>query len=154
LQCIHYRGHDPAIISRLSAMGEMDVCDTAPPPGTELGLRVHVTFATTHPSDLAALAASFKAYLKKQRGEYSRISFPWFSSGQTSVKYKRNDKGWRHVQFERHDDLTHVCHDGCDDTSVSWYITNWLSTFDGIKDFRWYTESGWQNTGVWHSSHN
>lgn len=28
LQCIHYRGTDPEIISRIRAMGEIAVCDT------------------------------------------------------------------------------------------------------------------------------
>src|SRR5436190_13493730 len=77
LQCIHYRGNDPAIVTRLSAMGEIGACDTTPLPSTELGLRTHLTFAALQRSDPASLAASYKAFLKTQRGKYSRISFPW-----------------------------------------------------------------------------
>jgi len=110
LQCIHYRGNNPAIISRLSAMGEMDVCDTTPPSDIELGLRTHVTFATKQSTDLTALASSFKRYIKSQRGEYSRILFPWRSTAPTTVKYNRNETGWHAVQFGRHNDCVHVSH--------------------------------------------
>ena len=137
LQCIHYRGNDPAIISRLSAMGEMDVCDTSPPNGIELGLRVHATFATNQSTDLSVLASSFKAYVKAQHGKYSRISFPCQIPGPTTVKYKRNDSGWRIVQFDQQGNLAHVSHDSCDDTSVSSYISHWLATLDGVTDIRW-----------------
>ncbi|MDA7873761.1 ferredoxin [Rhodopirellula sp.] len=153
LQCIHYRGIDPAIISRLSAMDQMEICDTTPPPGTELGLRTHVTFATNQTPDLPILTSSFKAFLKTQRGEYSRISFSWFASASNTVRYKRNDRRWRNVFFEICDDRVHVSHDAADDTGVSWYIHRWLMTLDGLSDIRWYTEDGWQNSGVWHHSH-
>jgi hypothetical protein len=153
LQCIHYRGNDPAIISRLSAMGEMEICDTEPPPGTELGLRTHVTFATQQAPDLPVLAASFKAFVKTQHGEYSRIAFPCSSSSSTTVTYQRNDNRWRNVRFDTCDDRVHVSHDADDDIGVSWYIYRWLATLDGLYDIRWYTEDGWRNSGVWHHSH-
>ncbi len=153
LQCIHYRGNDSAIISRLSAMDEMEICDTTPPPGTELGLRTHVTFATTRSPDMQMLASSFKAFLKTQRGEYSRISFPWFSSSSITVTYKRNDRRWRNVAFESCDDQVHVSHDADDDIAVTWYIYQWLDTLNGLSDIRWYTDDGWRNSKVWHHSH-
>ena len=31
LQCIHYRGNDPAILQRIADMGESDVCDALEP---------------------------------------------------------------------------------------------------------------------------
>lgn len=153
LQCIHYRGNDSAIISRLSVMDEMEICDTTPPPGTELGLRTHVTFETNQKLDVAMLASSFKQFVKSQRDEYSRISFPWFASSPTTVTYRRNDRRWRNVTFETCDDRVHVSHDAADDTGVSWYICRWLATCDGLSDIRWYTEHGWQNSKVWHHSH-
>jgi hypothetical protein len=152
VQCIHYRGNDPAIISRLSAMGEMDICDTTPPPGTEIGLRTHLTFLAPERHDLASLCSSFKTFLKTQRGKYSRMVLPWRSTA-TTARYKRNDKGWRNVVFERHKDRVHALHDGHDDTSVSWYLARWLETLNGVTDIRWYTDSGWSTTGVWHPSH-
>ena len=151
LQCIHYRGNDPAIISRLSAMDEIEICDTEPPPGTELGLRTHVTFATNQTPDVPMLASSFKAFVKTQRGEYSRVSFPWFASSSTTVTYKRNDKRWRNVTFEICGDRVHVWHDA--DTGVSWYIQRWLVTLNGLSDIRWYTDHGWRISKVWHRSH-
>lgn len=153
LQCIHYRGNDSSIISRLSAMDEMEICDTTPPPGTELGLRTHVTFSTNQTPDLPALAASFKAFVKTQRGEYSRISFPWLASSQTTVTYRRNDRRWRNVTFDSCDNRVHVSHDAPDETGVSWYIHQWLAISDGLSDIRWYTEGGWRNSKVWHHSH-
>ena len=153
LQCIHYRGNDRAIISRLSAMGEMEVCDTTPPLGTELGLRTHVTFAVTQTPDLSKLASSFKVFVKLQRGKYSRISFPWFPSPTTTVTYKRNDNRWRNVVFDILDGRVHVSHDAHVDTGVSWYIARWLRTLDDVADIRWYTEVAWQNSGAWHHSH-
>lgn len=152
LQCIHYRGNNPAIISRLSAMGEMNVCDSAPPAGTELGLRTHVTFLRPQGHDLDWLALSFKAFLKTQRGKYSRIRFPWRSAA-TTVKYKRNEETWRNVAFEEHDERVHVFHDAQDDTGVSWYLARWLETLEGVTEVRWYTETGWSTTDVWHPAH-
>tara|TARA_R100000789_G_C2965165_1_gene139110 strand:- start:69 stop:743 length:675 start_codon:yes stop_codon:yes gene_type:complete len=153
LQCIHYRGNDPALISRLSAMDVMEICDTAPPPGTELGLRTHVTFATDRTPDLPMLASSFRSFLKTQRGQYSRISFPWLALSSTTVTYKRNDRRRRNVALAICDGGTHVSHDAGDDISVSWCIHRWLATLDGLSDIRWYTEDGWRNSGVWHHSH-
>lgn len=74
--CIHYCGTDQAIITRLSAMGEMDVCDTTPAPNTELGFRTHITFVVPKPPDLSALATSFKSFLIEQQGEYIKTRFP------------------------------------------------------------------------------
>lgn len=153
LHCIHYRGNDPAIISRLSAMDEMDICDTNPPPGTELGLRIHVIFATNQTVELSVLASSFKTFVKTQRGEYSRISFPWIPSSSTTVRYRRNDNRWRNVVFANFENRVHVSHDAYDDTGVSWYIARWLATLDGLSDILWCTEDGWRNSGVWHHSH-
>lgn len=153
LKCIHYRGRDPAIISRLSAMGEMDVCDSTPLPGIELGLRNHVTFATPHSNDLSNLGSSFKAFVKNQNGEYSRVSFPLFSGNTTTIKYKRNDEGWHSVRFGHHKDFVHVWHDSGDASSVSSYINHWISTLENVSNIRWYTDNAWHSTGVWHRSH-
>ena len=153
LQCIHYRGNDPAIISRLSAMDEMAICDTPPPPETELGLRTHVTFTTTESPDLVMLASSFKAFVKTRRTKHCRISFPWFSSSSTTITYRRNDDGWHNVDFEICDEHIHVFHDAHDNAGVSWYICRWLDTMDGLDDVRWYTADGWCEPKVWHHSH-
>ena len=133
-------------------MGEMDVCDATPPPGTELGLRTHMTFAARQDHDLPSLASSFKAFLKTQRRKYSRISFPWRIKP-TTVNYKLNGEGWRSVVFEFVDDRVHVFHDGLDDTGVSCYVARWLETVGTAIYVRWYTEAGWSTTGVSHRLH-
>ena len=153
LPCIHYRGHDPAIISCLAAMGEMDICDTVPPVGTELGLRSHVTFACTPYKDLSGLAASFKTFLSTHRGKYARITFPSRAGSSTTVKYKRNDEGWHLVNFDKQDDFVHVWHESHRATSVSWYISRWISSLEHAADIRWYTNDAWNHTGKWHRSH-
>lgn len=153
LECIHYRGNDSAIISRLSAMGEMNVCDTNPPPGTELGIRMHVTFATQKADDFPVLASSFKEFLKTKRSKYCQITFPQFSIEPNTVEYKLNDTGWRCVYFDQHYGQVHVWHDDGEDTCASWHIGEWLGTRDGISDIRWFTDDGWHNTGVYHSSY-
>ncbi len=153
LACIRYRGNNAAIITRLSAMGEMAVCDTTPPPGTELGLRTHVTFALRGAADLRGLAASFQAFVKSQDGPYSRIAFPWRLPIATTVAYQQNGGPRRNVVFDWHARRVHLWHDGRDDPSVSRYIARWLATLDGVMQIRWYTDDGWRTTGVWHSTH-
>jgi hypothetical protein len=76
MECIHYCGTDQAIISRLSAMGQLHVCDTTPPPDAELGFRTHITFVASKTPDLSSLASSFKSLLNREQGEYSQITFP------------------------------------------------------------------------------
>lgn len=152
LQCIRYRGNDADIFSRLSAMDEMEICDNEPPPGTELGLRRHVTFETKNTPDMTTLASSFKAFVRTKCSEYSRISFPWFTLSSNIFTYKRDYKGWCKVKFEISTDRIHVSHDA-DDLVVTWHVYQWLSTLSDLLDIRWYTDDGWRNSNVWHHSH-
>ena len=153
LQCIHYRGKDVPIISRLSAMGEMDVCDTPPPTGTELGIRNHATFESNESKlELSDLAHSFRSFLATQEHEYCKFKFlP--SDSASVVTFMRNDDDLRNVVFEQSNTQIHVFHDGPDVSGISWYIARWLTAQDEYKDIRWFTDDGWNNTGKWHPKH-
>lgn len=152
VHCICYRGSSPAVITRLSAMGQMEVCDTSPPAGTELGLRTHVTFSLPVATTPATLAASFRQFLRAQLDKYFRVSFPWFPTGPTVVKYKLRHKDWCVVHFEHHQNFLHVSHAGWEDAWAITTINWWLASLEQASEVRWYTQTGWSTTGVWHSS--
>jgi len=173
LNCIRYRGTDPAIFTRISASGELDVCDLEPPPGTELGFRTHVTFRVTKPNTprISVLMRQFKQYLKAQIDSYrklmdshpvSRHRLSWLGVSMYRLRFRwwtpRNTMTflyppfWQTVRFEILQSDSRTIH--ISSTPAHHYlIANWLKTLPDTQDVRWYTEEGWSTTGVWHSSY-
>lgn len=164
-QCIRYRGNDADVISRLSALGEVELSDRPPPPGTDLGVRVHVTWKTVQTAE--NLAASFSRYLRSERDESPRLTLPPApgqpapgqpAPGQPAlgqpaiVQLLRYEADIRTFRFSRRGPGAHVQHDGDKDPYASGYVRDWLATLTDVCEIRWYTDEGWHSTGAWHAT--
>ncbi len=167
LHCIRYRGMDPAIFSRISASGDLDVCDHEPPPEAELGFRTHATFRfpDSEIPQPSILAIQFKKFLKareqirKERwgtvARFLRMKFSWWPPAD-SVVFRFGSSSWETLRFEVLASDSHTIHAFFDDTTIvpsPCLIAEWIKTLPEIQDVRWYTQKGWTTTGNWHASH-
>lgn len=169
--CIRYRGTDPALFTRISASsasGKLDVCDHDPPSGTELGLRIHVTFRLpdSERPNLSALVIQFKKFLKARHKQHMQmlrgistrlfpLKFRWWPP-RDAIVFSLFQGFWNTVRVEVLESAPLTVHVYCDDTTSvpkPGLIAQWLETLPEIQDIRWYTEEGWSTTGTWHSSH-
>lgn len=160
LQCVRYRGNEPAVLRRLAEMDLRDVCDVEPPVHIRPLIRNHVLFTDSKGTRLTSkqLLDHFIAYLDTQRSEYlnykikgiktstlhSSFEFAWYEKSFHPVRFNEIPKSsneW-HVEYPLRKDLG--------DRGVGNVISAWLQAYsDRFIDIRWYTDDEWRNGGPW-----
>lgn len=158
LQCIRYRGNEPAVLRRLAEMELRDVCDVQPPVDIQPLIRNHVRFTDSEGSRVTSkqLLEHFIAYLYRQRSEYlnykikriktstywSSCEFAWYEKNFHPVRFNeipKSSNDW-HVEYPLRNDLG--------DRGVGNVISAWLQAYgDRFIDIRWYSYEEWKNGG-------
>ncbi len=161
MDCIRYRGTDPAIQRRIAAMGSLHALDHEPPADARWIIRSHATFKgktnVAGPSTAFDIARAFAAHMRLAKdGERYRVWSPgrllrWpvvrLSIGRglyvLAVRFRRQRKeqGWVAVAQAPMEHLVQ---------EVSYLVDDWLKHTDMFADIRWFTAEEWKAGAAGH----
>jgi ferredoxin len=172
LQCIRYRGDDPAVLRRFAELGEPHLCDVPPSPAIRPVVRDHVTFDTASPDyfvlSAVDLAEAFRGHLfrlDKQRerlGLDTRFRYrfmPLSGDATTAVlTYSWFENDYHSVEFHvigepgRRWLVSHFSAARTGGRGVSNQLDDWLKGAGHFCFIRWYAGEDWRSSHEWRDS--
>lgn len=158
LNCIRYRGSDPAIFVRLGAMGEPALCDFPPAEGVPVILRNHVAFVSIdrRPVAIDQIVADFRSFWMQGRtqefhGLQRRLRGPrrglwrreaWFEIAWHEDRYHRISLS--HIDQDRSRVLMfHSPRETITSRGISSTLEEWLVQSSCFGEQQWFTAEEW-----------
>lgn len=147
VDCIRYRGDDPALARRIAEAGHALSCD-AVPAGAGTRLRTRVAFTARPGDDPRALAARLRASLTESGGPWTKVKparlwsrdlvvYAWdrgimWRAYYNKVRFAAGDAPGRFRASLRH---------GFPGAGVALALAihDWLTAVEGVADARWYS---------------
>ena len=158
VDCIRYRGNDPAISRRIAEMGYAASCDLAPPADAKLLIRSHASFwpaGSAVTEGASQWAAAFRHYFLQHVSAYSDIGAKAVSwdRKQATARISWHQGIYHAVEFNRLADgsgilvtLPGLERQGAD-IGLSRFVEKWFRTDGRFQDIRWFSAEQWQAGG-------